>query len=98
MSDADASPAGRAYTAFPAALAVFLAFAVSCAIQLFGLVRQNSELRQANASALQAMPRARLVNAKLQGVTRDLLDLAPNSAGARQVVNEFEIRAAPGAR
>lgn len=98
MSAPDSPPEERRYTAFPAALAVFLAFTVSCVLQTAGLVRQNSELRKTDASSLQAVPRARLVGAKIQAVTKDLLELSQTSPGARQVVNEFEIRAASGAR
>lgn len=98
MSAPDSPTPSGSRTAFPALLAVFLAFTVSCAVQLTSLVLQNAELRRAETSLLQAAPRARLVGAKIQAVTRDLLELAPTSPGARQVVNEFEIRAAPGAR
>ena len=98
MSNLEISRNVKSYTAFPALFAVFLAFAIGYGLQLANLVRQNTELRRAEASSLQAVPRARLVGAKLQGVTKDLLELAPASAGARQVVSEFEIRAAPPAR
>ncbi len=33
-----------------------------------------------------------------RNMAKDLLELSPTSAGARQVVSEFEIRAAPPAR
>lgn len=99
MNDADSSaPTGKRYGAFPAVLAVFLAFVVGYGIQIAGLVGQNVELRRANVAAQQAMPRALLIGKKIQAVTKDLMEAAPTSPGARQIVNEFEIRAAPAAR
>ncbi len=89
----DSSP-NRSYSPFWALAPVFAALLAGYAIQLWGLAGQNRQMRQADASLVQALPRAVAVTAKLQAVGKDLVDLAPSSAAARQIVNEFEIRLA----
>lgn len=80
---------------FIALLVVFLALGASYGIQMKQLITQRHDLKKMEANLIETMPQVKVINDRLRNVGQDLITLAATDPVARQLLNEFNIRAAP---
>lgn len=83
----------RNYSFFPALVLVLTAFAVSLGVEVFAGFKQRELLRQQEEALAKVLPEAQRINSTMTALTRDLLALAPHSAGARKIVEDMRIQA-----
>ncbi len=88
MTDSSSS----AYSAFWPLLPVLLVLIVINGFQLRTTFEQRSAIHRLSAQLETVLPQARLINETMVGLSRDVLNLAQTSTGARQIVAEFQIR------
>jgi hypothetical protein len=88
------SPAQRPVPQFPFA-AIFIVFAAFAMVQAFTLRaawKQRVQLRATQAELRKLMPLAQQVNQLAEQVGQDLISLSSNSAEARKILTEFNIK------
>ena len=99
-SDKDAplrDPAHR--SPFWICLNVFLLLAVDYGFRMSNLLGQRSQLDRARLMQAQnagALAQARQLEARLEAFSLDLLEVAKTNAGAKRVVQDFNIHWTPG--
>jgi len=87
------------YSPFWICFIVFLLLAGDYGLRLTGLLNQREQLNQAAIRQVQnfaALTQARRLEARLEGFTLDLLQLAQTNAAAKQIVQDFNIQWTPG--
>ena len=80
-------------------LIVFLLLAVDYGFRMSNLLGQRSQLNQARLMQEQnagALAQARQLEARLEALSLDLLQVAQTNASAKRVVQDFNIRWTPG--
>lgn len=82
----------KSYSVFWPLLPVMVVLVVVNGFQLRATLQQRTALERLSAQIETVLPQARLINETMLGLTRDVLALAESSAGARQIVAEFQIR------
>ncbi|GAB4240285.1 MAG: hypothetical protein OHK005_02350 [Candidatus Methylacidiphilales bacterium] len=87
-------PSAPNYSPFWPLLPVLLVLIVINGFQLRNTFEQRHNLNRMGAQLETILPQARLINETMVGLSRDLLNLAATSQGARQIVGEFQIRQA----
>lgn len=80
------------YSPFPALAAVLAAFIVLFGFDFYASLRQRAVLGAQLEAAEKVLPEAQKVNATLQALTKDVLQLAPTSPGAAQIVRDLKIQ------
>lgn len=85
----------RNYSAFPALVLVLGAFALTLGVEVYAGHKQRGMLKQQQEAVAKVLPEAQRLNTTMQALTRDLLALAPQSPGARKVVEDMKIQAIP---
>lgn len=84
--------APSAYSPFGAIVLVFLALVIGYSIQLGSLWNQYQQNKQAQTALVEMLPQVKAVNAKLQKVSQELIQMSATSAPAKQIVAEFNIQ------
>ncbi|MFQ3671587.1 MAG: hypothetical protein SNJ84_09035 [Verrucomicrobiia bacterium] len=92
MSDASPSSNGKTYSAFWPLLPVMVVLVVINGFQLRATFEQRAAMNRLSAQLETVLPQARLINETMVGLSRDVLNMAQSSAGARKIVEEFQIR------
>jgi Tfp pilus assembly protein PilO len=80
------------YSPFWAVAIVFLVLMIGYTVQLYNQWDQRHQARNTEAALVEMMPRVKAINAKLEGVSQELIRLSATSATAKQIVEEFGIR------
>lgn len=78
---------------------VFLLLAADYGFRMSNLLQQRSQLNQAQLMQAQnagALAQARQLEARLEGLSLDLLQVAKTNASANRVVQDFNIHWTPG--
>jgi hypothetical protein len=87
------------YSPFWICFAVFLLLAVDFGFRMANLLEQREQLNQAllmQAQNMGALAQARQLEARLEGLSLELLSVAKTNATARQIVQDFNIQWTPG--
>jgi hypothetical protein len=77
-------------------IVVFSALLAAYTLQVESSWHQCRQLKLQIVEMEKDLPRAKLVNAKMLEVSRDLIDLSRKSRPAQQIVREFKIQFDPG--
>ena len=83
------------YSPFWPITIVFVALMIGYSIQLGGLFNQRQQIQKTEISLTGLLPQAQAVNATLQKVSQELIELSATSVPAKQIVNDFNIRINP---
>jgi|GEM_PF-2015531 len=86
----------NSFSPFWAVAWFLMVFTILTAVDIYGMFQYRAALQKALVESRQNVNRARAVNDALTGLTRDLLLLSDRSPGARQIVQDFGIRAVKG--
>lgn len=87
------------HSPFWVCLGVFVLLAGDYGLRLVNVVEQRRQLTQARLAQTQnlgALAEARQVEARLEALSLDLLQIASTNAVAQQIVRDFNIRWTPG--
>ncbi len=87
----------KTYNAFWPVFIVFFFFTITAIIQLVSNIQAKRNLTAAVEQLSKGVAQAKAKGAALNGLAHDLIDLAPTSGPAQQIVSDFRIqmRAAP---
>ncbi len=72
--------------------AVLLSLCIAYAVQIWGLYNQRNQFKTLDASLIPVLPQVQAVNAKLQGLSEELIKMASTSPAAERIVREFNIK------
>jgi hypothetical protein len=82
----------KLYTAFWPVFLVFLFFNLTAIWQIVGSVKTKHNLEQALAKLDEGVAQSQAKASALTGLAHDLLELAPSSPVAQQIVTDFKIK------
>ena len=82
----------KQYTAFWPVLLVFLCFTITNLLSLYGNLETRSSLITAVNQLVVGYNKAQAKEAALRGIAHDLIELAPTSLIAQQIVTDFHIQ------
>lgn len=87
----------KPYNAFWPVFIVFFFFTITAIIQLISNIQAKGNLNAAVVQLSKGVAQAKAKSAALNGLAHDLIDLAPTSGPAQQIVTDFRIqmKAAP---
>jgi len=87
----------KPYNAFWPVFIVFFFFTFTAILQLYSNLQARSNLNAAVVQLSKGVAQAKAKGAALNGLAHDLIDLAPTSGPAQQIVTDFRIqmKAAP---
>ena len=90
MESSEAS--ARNYSPFWPCMIVFLAILLANAFQLSLLIDQNRRLQTVRESTLQTTERVIAAETRIEGLAKDLMELARTNETAMKVVQDFNIQ------
>ena len=91
------SVTAKQYTPFWPVFIVFFFFVITAVLQLVSNLEAKKNLQASVALLTKGVERAKAKNDTLNGLAHDLIQLAPTSAPAQQIVNDFRIQVKNGA-
>lgn len=92
MNDYSQSSTESGYSPFGVCLIVFIAILISNVFQFVSLVEQKNLLSSAKQNTMDTADKVKLAQIRLEGMAKDLLELAKTDENARKIVDEFNIQ------